>query len=109
MANIDFQILFNKLKEEAISLTTSTVKKYKTAACADLMNILEDMKESLERWTIQLAEGKLSKEDFEFLVLGQKELIEMNALKQAGLALIKADELKNSLLNLIVNTVTSFL
>ena len=109
MANIDFQILFNKLKEEAIGLTTSTVKKYKTAACADLMNVLEDMKENLESWTIQLEEGKLSKEDFEFLVLGQKELIEMNALKQAGVALIKADELKNSLLNLIVNTVTSFL
>lgn len=106
MANVNFQIVFDKLKEDVTNLAFSTVKKYKNEATIDALKVVEDMKENLETWTLQLANGKLSKKDYEFLILGQKELIEMNALKQSGLALIKADEFKNSLLNLIINTVT---
>jgi hypothetical protein len=105
MANIDFQGVLDKLKDEVTNLALSTVKKYKNEAKADALNLLEEMKENLKTWTLLLAEGKLSKKDYEYLVLGQKELIEMNALKQAGLSLIKADEFKNNLLNLVINTV----
>lgn len=105
MPAINFQEIFNGLKDEAVKLGLSTFNAYKNQAKTDAVSLLENLKENLENWTIQLAEGKLSKSDFEFLILGQKELIEMNALKQAGLALIKADEFKNSLLNLIAKTI----
>jgi hypothetical protein len=105
MAAVNFSQVFDKLKEEVTALALSTVKNYKNQAKKDALKLIEDMKKNLETWTLQLAEGKLSKTDFEYLVLGQKELIAMNALKQAGLSLIKADEFKNSLLNLVVNTV----
>ncbi len=105
MSAINFQKIFKGLEDEAIKLAIAGFTQYKDQAKTDAVNLMESLKVNLENWTIQLAEGKLSKDDFEFLVLAQKELIEMNALKQAGLALIKADEFKNSLLNLVVKTV----
>jgi len=105
MAAINFQEIFNGLKDEVVKLALSTFKEYKNQAKTDAINLVESIKGNLENWTVLLAEGKLSKSDFEFLVLAQKELIEMNALKQAGLALIKADEFKNSLLNLVTKTI----
>ena len=109
MATVNFPQVFEKLKEEVSELALSTVKSYKDQAMKDALKLIEDMKMDLNRWALQLAEGKLSKTDFEYLVLGQKELIQMNALKQAGLSLIKADEFKNNILNLIVNTVTDLI
>jgi len=41
--------------------------------------------------------------------MSKKELIQMNALKQAGLALVKIDEFKNSVLTLIVNGLTTLI
>jgi hypothetical protein len=105
MAEINFQQILDKLKDEVIDLALSTFEKYKNEAKTDALMLLDELKGNLKTWALQLADGKLSRADFEFLVLGQKELIEMNALKQAGLALIKADEFKNNLLNLITSTV----
>lgn len=109
MADINFQGVMDTLKDEVVNLALATFKDYKTQAKADALQLLNDMKENLRSWTLQLAQGKLSKADFEFLVLGQKELVEMNALRQAGMALIKADEFKNSLFNLITNTITGLI
>jgi len=109
MPAINFQEIFNGLKDEAVKLGLSTFNAYKEQAKTDAINLLENIKINLENWTVQLAEGKLSKSDFEFLVLAQKELIEMNALKQAGLAKIKVDEFKNSLLNLVAKTIIGLL
>ena len=109
MTNVDFQVVFDKLKDEVINLALSTVKNYKNEAKADALALLDEMKVNLKTWTLQLAEGNLSQKDYEFLVLGQKELIEMNALKQAGLSLIKADEFKNNLLNLVIDTVAGLI
>jgi hypothetical protein len=56
-----------------------------------------------------LIEGKLTTEEFEWLVNSQKDLIQMAALKQAGLAAIRIDQFKASLLNMVVDTVFSFI
>jgi hypothetical protein len=109
MANIDFQKLFETLKNEVSALAISTFKKYEKEAEADSLKLLDKLKSNLKTWTQQLSDGKLSIKDFEFLILGQKELIEMIALKQAGLAAIQIDELKGNLLNLIFKTTSALL
>ncbi len=63
------------------------------------------MKDKLSRWTILLAEGKITAEDFELLVSAQKDLVEMTVLQRAGLAAIKIEQFKNSVINLITDTV----
>ena len=107
MATFDFQTLFDQLKKEVSSLAISSVKEFKKEAEADAQNLLESLKQNLQNWTLELATGEISKEDFEFLVMGQKELIEMNILKQKGMALIDLDKLKISLINQLIKTTLS--
>lgn len=109
MPNIDFQQLFDSLKKGVSELAIAEFKKYTNEAQADALNLMDKVKDNLKTWTQQLSEGKLSKDDIEFLVLGQKDLIEMNALKQVGLAAIGIDDLKDKLLNFIVKTISNLL
>jgi len=102
MASIDFDSLLKTLKDGISSLAVTTVKDYAKQAKADGMNLLETLKTDLQTWTIEVGEGKLTLDELDFMVMSKKELIQMNALKQAGLALVKIDEFKNGVLNLIV-------
>ena len=104
MATFDFQTLFDQLKKEAGNLANTSVEQFKKEAVTDAQNLLEDLKQNLQTWTVQLASGEMTKDDFEFLVMGQKELIEMNILKQKGMALIDLDKLKTKLINQIIKT-----
>lgn len=103
---INFQDIFNSLKQGVSNLAETSLKNFIGQAKSDGQNILDSMKDNLQNWTTQLANGEISPADFKFLVLGQKDLLEMVALKQAGLLLVQIDEFRNGVLNLIVNTVT---
>lgn len=106
MAKIDFKSLFEKLKEEVTALAVSAVKNRTEEAKADALNLLQEMKANLEAWTVLYAAGRLSKEDMEYLILGQKEVIEMNALKQVGISMVRLDELKTGMLKAILGVIT---
>ena len=101
----DFNEIFEELKTGALDLVKLTLKKYKDEAEADAKVFLEDSKEKLEKWTSLLASGELTPSDFEWLVESQKDLLVMNGLKQTALAKIRLDQFKNSLLNLVVDTI----
>jgi hypothetical protein len=105
MGTINFNSILSDLIEQAKQIATSTFKDYKKEAAADAENLILEIKSKLEKWTIELSNGNISKDDFEFQVLSQKELIEMKALKQAGIALIKIDELKSKLFDSLVDTI----
>ena len=104
---INFQEIFNNLKQGVSSLAETSLKDFVLQAKSDGQKILDSMKAKLEKWSNQLANGELSPEDFKELILGQKDLLEMVALKEAGLLLISAEAFKNSVLNLIITSITS--
>jgi hypothetical protein len=106
---VDFKAIFEQLKKDVEALAESTLKNYVSKAKTDAQTMLNQMKDKLQRWTTLLIEGKLTTEDFEWLVNSQKDLIQMAALKQAGLAAIRIDQFKASLLNLVVDTVFSMI
>lgn len=58
----------------------------------------------LKKWTEQLAAGELSRDEFEALVRGQKDLAELNALTQAGIGAVKVKKFRNELTGLVVKT-----
>lgn len=107
MASIDIEQLLKELKDESAALAKATFKKFKAEAEEDALNLIGTLKEDIKNWTIMLANGQISKDEFEWLVMSKKELIEMVGLKQAGLTLIKLDELKAKLLNLVISKVFS--
>jgi hypothetical protein len=103
MANFD-EIL-NELKDKTLELIKSTLLDFKDQAKEDVNEFFNNSKDKLERWTTALAKGELTKDDFKWLLESQKDLLVMNGLKQAGLAKIQIDKLKNAVVNLVVNTI----
>lgn len=105
MAAIDFTQLFTELENGVIALAKASFKSYINEAEQDAKNLLDGMKDKLQRWVLLLSQGALTKDDFELLISAQKDLVEMAALEQAGLAEIKAEQFRDSVVNLIVDTV----
>ncbi len=100
----DFATFLSTLKSGIATLVSGSFSEAKTAATQDALAFLENSRADLERWTNLLMEGKLTHEDFEFLVAGRKEVAAMEALKQAGLAQVRIDRFQNALLHLVVES-----
>ena len=107
MATVNFPDILNQLKTAIINLAQATLSNYVKSARKDAQALLNAMKDKLEKWTDLLASGALSTEDFEWLVYSQKDIVEMTALKEAGLAQIRIDQFRGSVINLIIDTVFS--
>lgn len=102
---IDFQNIINQLKTGIAAIAKASFSKRITEITKEGNNMLVLMKDDVERWTNQLAAGDLSEDDFKDLVLGQKDIIEITALKQLGLTKIQADQFKQQVLNLVIDVV----
>ncbi len=106
MANtINFPNIINDIKNGILDLAKITVSNYIKDAKKDGQALLTLIKTDLERWTNQLVAGNITTKDFEWLLNAQKDSIKMAALEQAGIAQIRIDQFKGSVLNLIVDTV----
>jgi len=99
-----FEEFLKALKDGLKALVADTIQDFSQAATKDGQAFLKKARADLERWTKALARGQLSKADFEWLVQGKKDLAEMEALKQAGLGLVRVDQFRSSLIDLVVGT-----
>ncbi|HAO21068.1 MAG TPA: hypothetical protein DCQ37_11715 [Desulfobacteraceae bacterium] len=102
MANFD-----DFLKEVGKSLTEfakNNWNTYKDAAVKDGKLFIEKSKADIERWLKLLASGGLNRDDFEWLIMGKKDLAELNALKQAGLTKVALDRFINGVIDIIIST-----
>jgi len=100
----DFDKFWEALKAGVGDLAKQLGQQYWQAALQDGNNFLSAQQAQLQRWTVELAARKLSKAEFEDLVIGQKDLAEMVILKQAGLAQVQIDRFVNGVINLVINT-----
>jgi hypothetical protein len=100
----DFKKITEEILKEIESLAEETFKKHKDEAFKDGKAFLDKIEDDLERLSNLLAKGELTAEEFKWLVRGKKDLAEMAFLKQVGLALVKIDKFKDSLLNLIISS-----
>lgn len=107
--SIDVKSILPALESKIASLAKTTLKDFSNQAADDGKRLLSTTKDDLIRWTQELADGELTKSDFETLFFAQKDLIEMRALKQSGLSLARIDEFKNNVFSLIVDTATNLI
>jgi hypothetical protein len=80
---------------------------FKTEAINDAQSFFQDAEQDLVRWTSMLGDGTggtLSDDDFTSLVEGERTLLELHALKQAGLAEARWDLFTSGLLDLTAQT-----
>ncbi len=79
-------------------------------ALRDTSDFLGEIEENLERWAELLAKGDLSRDDFEWLVIGKKALIKFPGLAQAGLSKDTQESLRTGIINtLLATTFKTFL
>lgn len=100
----DFNDFLKSLENGIKELALTNWKEVENAAIADGQAFVNKTKADLERWTQLLASGALTKDDFEWLIAGKKDLAQMQALEKAGLSLVRAQRFQNSLISLVINT-----
>ncbi len=105
-----FKDFLSTLKKDLLKFAEENINEYKDELLKDGNTFLKKTRNDLKRWTAGLTVGMLSKEDFEFLVKGKKDLAEMLALKQKGLSIVKINKLRNGMIDIIIgNAFKSFL
>lgn len=104
---VDLANILKTIKEGIIEIASTSLKDFSQEAIADGHAIINSMEPKLKKWTHEVAEGKMTPEDLKDLVLGEKDNMQLIALKHKGLAMIRADKFKADVLNLVINTVTA--
>jgi hypothetical protein len=102
---MDIDKLLKDLKGNVLTLLGDKVKEFKPELEKDLNDYIEQSKTKLERWAMLLLEGSITKEEFEWLLKSQQDLLSLKALQGAGLSKIKLNNIKKSIINTIVETV----
>lgn len=100
----DFKNFLDTLVERIGALAVGSLKDLKSAVTKDGKAFLERARQDLERWTALLEQDQLTREDFEWLVKGKRDLAELAALKQAGLAKARMDKFRDSLIQVVIGT-----
>jgi hypothetical protein len=104
MTMASFDDFLAELKGEIKTLAEKSWKDFAAAAVNDSSAFIAKTQDDLKRWTKLLSDGSLTLQEFEFLVAAKKELAEMTALKQAGLAQVQRDRFINGLVGTIISS-----
>ena len=103
---MDIEKLIIEIKQQILTDAKQKFKDYLPELEKDLQKFLKKSEEKLKRWSILLLEGSITKDEFEWLVKSQQNLIQLNTLQVAGLSKIKLNNLKNNILKTIIDTTT---
>ncbi len=100
----NFETFLDTLNDDIVQLAETHFDDLRDQAVQDGTTFLEQTEDDLKRWTRLLEEEKLTRAEVASLVRGRRDLAEMEALKQAGLAAAEADRFRNALLDQVVST-----
>jgi hypothetical protein len=102
MASFDFGKFLSAFREGMVELATKEGKEYIDEARKDGDQFATDLRADLELWGRQLASGALSQADFASLLRGRRDVAEMAALKQVGLAKVRIDRIVDGMIDVAV-------
>jgi hypothetical protein len=105
MPDFDFEAFLDTVGEKLTTVASEISGEFRDAAIADGKAFIEASRESLKRWTLKLAAGELSPEEFGDLLEGEKDLAEMVTLKQTVMAKMQINDFKDALIGVIKETV----
>lgn len=91
----------------AAELAKNLFADWKEPAQQDAAEFIDLARDKLPKWTKALAQGHLTKSEFNLLVRSLDGLAELNALKAKGLAKQKLEQFRVGLISLVVNAALS--
>lgn len=101
----DTNAILKSIEEQSKTLAELLVRQFTKQAVADAKDFLEKSSGDIERWAGELAREEIDEDDLASLMRGEKDLAEMRALKQAGLAQVSIDTFTNGLLEIAINAI----
>jgi hypothetical protein len=101
---MDVNNILKEIKGNLLTLVGGKFEDLKSETKKDIEDFLKASKVKLERWTLLLAEGHISPEEYKWLIESQKDLVVLKGLYAAGVSKIKLGHLKNSILSNVINT-----
>ena len=104
----DFDKYFDNLLKNLEDLMKNNWKNFLDAAEADGKAFLLETKGDLKRWTRLLANGEITREEFELLVGSKEDLLKLKALKKLGLTKVRMQMFQAAVIGLIIDTAFDF-
>lgn len=99
---MDFEAFVGELKKAVRAYARDNWDEFRKAATSDGLAFVDAVRADLERWTRLVASGDLTPDEFAFLLEAKKDLAEVTALKQLGLAKARRDRFVNGLAEVVV-------
>jgi hypothetical protein len=109
MSIFDFNMFLDSLKDELGTLASEIGTDIRDELIKDGLQFVHKTRDDLQSWSEQLLTGELSKDDFEWLIKSKKDLAEMHALQQKGLAQARIDRFKTALVQTVIGSVTKMI
>lgn len=106
---MNFEKLLKELEKTLIVIFTNKYKNATEEAKKDIELFIENSKEKIVRWGVLVEEGKLTTDDFTWLMKSQKDLFEFKTLQRAGISKLSLGHLKNTVVKTAVNILKKFL
>ena len=96
---MNFEDLFNDLKEEIITEAKEKFGEQGKDIIVDMEEYLTHSKEKLKKWTLLFADGNIDKEELAWLLQSQKDLLILKTLQNAGISKISIGHFKNKVID----------
>jgi len=97
--------LTDRLLEDLADAFREALPHVRDAILQSGREFAHDTRQDLLRWQELASTGAISKEDLRWLVQSRADLARMTALKEAGLARVRIDELRGRIARIIAGTV----
>ena len=98
-----FDSFLNEVKDGVAPLVGDFVGGLRNDAIDGVKAFLEQKAQDLRDWTAALARGEMTQREFEMLVKGARSLLEMRALRIAGVQAARLQRLRDAVTNLIID------
>jgi len=99
MAQIDWK----NIESQTVTLAKTLLNGYAQQATQDARDFQAKAEQQIAEWLGDLAKGDITKKKFTSLVRGERDLAEMRALKQVGLAQVALDTFTNGFMEIVLN------
>jgi hypothetical protein len=102
---MDIEQLLNEIKQQLVENLSPKLNDLKLDLQKDINTFLENSRQKLERWILLLIDKSITKDELEWLLKSQRDLITLQALQSAGLSKIKLNSIKNNIIKTVFQVV----
>lgn len=99
---IDFDTFLKTVSADLGTLAEDLGRNYAKGVVKDGTDFAKRFKDRIERRITLLANGKLTKDEFEWLMKAEKNLVELKSIEKKGLAVVQLNEIRDAIIDTLI-------